>query len=74
MIVGIYRNGDVNDMNTTIIVLEPGKFTTGTAQSITAMMNLNQGDSVDLRLEGVDDSRFVVYYCSFMGYMISLKC
>lgn len=74
VIVGIYRNGDVNDMNTTIIVLEPGKFTTGTAQSITAMMNLNQGDSVDLRLEGVDDSRFVVYYCSFMGYMISLKC
>lgn len=71
VIVGIYRNGDVNDMNTTIIVLEPGKFTTGTAQSITAMMNLNQGDSVDLRLEGVDNSRFLVYYCSFMGYMLS---
>ncbi|NEP67387.1 MAG: hypothetical protein F6K64_18760 [Moorea sp. SIO3A2] len=70
VIVGIYNNGDSNDNNTTIIVVEPGLIKNSTAQSITAMMKLDPKDRVDVRLEGVDKSTFTVSYSSFMGFLI----
>ncbi len=68
---GIYRNGDQQDINTQILALTPREFSVPTAQSITAMMNLNQGDFVDVRLELSEKLKERIQYSSFKGYMIS---
>jgi len=51
------------DLSTTnVAVLEPGLFTIPTAQGVAALLNLQKGDTVQLALAGVDDSRFSVSY------------
>ncbi|HEX8185907.1 MAG TPA: hypothetical protein VF747_14175 [Blastocatellia bacterium] len=51
------------DLSTTnVIVIEPGFFIKATAQSVTALLKLNQGDTVQLALAGIDNSRFGLSY------------
>lgn len=51
------------DLSTTnVIVLEPGFFTKDTAQTVSALLNLKKGDTVQLALEGIDNSRFILTY------------
>jgi len=71
VIFGIHKNKDVNDVNSAFTVLEPGKIVVSTAQTINAMMFLRAGDTVDVRLSGVDFATFVVLYSQFSGFLIS---
>jgi len=51
------------DLSTTnVIVVEPGFFVNSTAQSVEALLSLKRGDTVQLALAGIDDSRFVLGY------------
>jgi len=56
------------DLSTTnVIVMEPGMFVNSTAQSVSALLELRKGDTVQLALGGIDDSRFVVGYSYMMA-------
>ena len=51
------------DLSTTnVIVVQPGKFTTETAQGVAALLTLKKGDTVQLALAGIDNSRFILTY------------
>ncbi len=53
------------DLSTTnVTVLEPGKFTTETAQTVLAILQLQAGDTVQIALAGIDNSRFELSYNS----------
>jgi hypothetical protein len=54
-----------SDLSTTnVTVLEPGRFTTETAQTVEAILQLNAGDTVQIALAGIDSSRFGLSYNS----------
>jgi hypothetical protein len=58
------------DLSTTnVIVMAPGMFINSAAQSVSVLLELRKGDTVQLALGGIDDSRFVVAY----SYMIAEK-
>lgn len=51
------------DLSTTnVIVIQPGRFTTETAQGVAALLTLKKGDTVQLALAGIDNSRFILTY------------
>lgn len=51
------------DLSTTnVIVIEPGFFTNSTAQGVAALLKLAKGDTVQLALQGIDNSRFSLSY------------
>lgn len=51
------------DLSTTnVLVLEPGFFSHMTAQTVTALLTLKKGDTVQLALQGIDNSRFILSY------------
>lgn len=51
------------DLSTTnVIVVQPGRFTTETAQGVAALLTLKKGDTVQLALAGIDNSRFSLTY------------
>jgi len=51
------------DLSTTnVIVVEPGFFLDSTAQCVEALLSLRRGDTVQLVLAGIDDSRFALGY------------
>ena len=51
------------DLSTTnVIVVEPGFFINSNVQCVEAMLSLKKGDTVQLVLAGIDDSRFELGY------------
>jgi hypothetical protein len=55
------------DLSTTnVIVVEPGFFINSTAQSVETLLSLRKGDTVQLVLAGIDDSRFELGYSYFL--------
>jgi hypothetical protein len=51
------------DLSTTnVLVVEPGFFVNSTAQGVAALLSLKKGDTVQLALAGIDDSRFILSY------------
>jgi hypothetical protein len=55
------------DLSTTnVFVIQPGFFTTGSAQTVNALLQLNVGDTVQFALQGVDNSTFDLSYSYLM--------
>lgn len=51
------------DLSTTnVIVIQPGLFINQTAQGVAALLTLKKGDTVQLALQGIDGSRFILTY------------
>ena len=51
------------DLSTTnILVLEPGTFINPTSQSVTALLQLKKGNTVQLALSGIQSAKFEISY------------